>query len=51
MDEAQILDRETLQEAKEVLHSPGGDSLSRLAGCVCVLMSGFLDKLIEEGER
>ena len=51
MDE-QILDVETLENAKEALQKEqGGDAMSRLANCVCILMEGFLDKLIEENEQ
>jgi hypothetical protein len=47
--EEQILDTDTLVEAKNALHrGQGGDSISRLANCVCILMEGFLNKLIEE---
>ena len=51
-DEGQILDTQTLEEARAALdRSQGGDSLSRLAECACILVGGFLDKLIEESER
>jgi hypothetical protein len=49
MDEEQILDMDTLVDARDKLDKRhGGDSISRLADCVCTLMEGFLDKLIEE---
>lgn len=50
--EEEILDLETLASAKDALHKgQGGDSFSRLAECLCILMDGFLTKLIEEQSR
>lgn len=52
MDEEVILDLDTLANAKDALHKgQGGDSMSRLADCVCILLDGFLTKLIEEQSR
>ncbi len=51
MSDEQILDRQTLVDAKDALHKgQGGDAMSRLANCVCILMEGFLNKLIEESD-
>jgi hypothetical protein len=51
MDDEVILTTEVLLEAKEELQSVGSDHVQRLAKTVCILLDGFLDKLIEEQGR
>jgi hypothetical protein len=51
MDEDVIITTEVLKEAKEELNSVGGDHVQRLAMTLCILLDGFLDKLIEEQSR
>jgi hypothetical protein len=51
MDEDVIITTEVLKEAKEELNSVGSDHVQRLANTLCILLDGFLDKLIEEQSR
>lgn len=50
MDE--LIDKYVLVEAKDALHKgQGGDSLSRLAECLCILMGGLLERAIDEYDQ
>lgn len=50
MDE-EILDMATLTSARTSLDWETDNNVERLAGCLVILMRGFLDKLIEEQGR